>query len=48
MKLVLEKQFGKMAVLKGSRIQAADLQIALSGLKTVPEDVYAIAKHFSF
>lgn len=48
MKLVLENNFGKMAVLKGSRVEAADLQVALSGLKTLPEDVYAIANHFSY
>lgn len=46
MQLVLDKDFGKMVVLKNNRIESADLQLAKSGLKTVPAEVYAIAQSF--
>ena len=46
MKLVLEKNFGKMAALKGSRIEGCDLRAAREGIKTVPEDIYRVAKNF--
>jgi len=46
MKLVLENNFGKMAALQGASIVAVDLQTALAGLKTVPPEIFSMARHF--
>lgn len=48
MKLVLDGEFSKMCVLRGSRIEAANLKLAKEGLKTLPAEQYAVARHFSF
>lgn len=46
MELVLEKDFGKMAALKGNKVAAASLEEAVRELKTVDMELYDIAKIF--
>ncbi len=46
MELVLKQDFGKMAVLRGNNIEAESLQRVREGIKTVPDEFYAIAKQF--
>ncbi len=46
MELVLEKNFGKMAALKGNKVAAASLEEAVRELKTVDMELYDIAKIF--
>jgi 6-phosphofructokinase 1 len=46
MELVIEKKFGQMASLKGNQIVSVPLQQAVGTLKTVPPELYNIAKIF--
>lgn len=41
-----QKQFGKMAALRGTEIEAVNLEEAIGSLKTVPPDQYETAKLF--
>ncbi len=44
--LVLQGQFGKMVALQGNRIEAVDLAVAKSGIKTLDPSWYEIAQVF--
>ncbi|MDP6685991.1 MAG: ATP-dependent 6-phosphofructokinase [Candidatus Omnitrophota bacterium] len=46
MELILKKDYGKMAALKGNKIEAVPLKDATSKLKTVDMELYEIAKIF--
>lgn len=46
MELVMEKKFGQMASLHGNKIISVPLEKAVGTLKTVPQELYDIAKIF--
>ena len=46
MELVLEQKFGQMASLKGNNVVSVPLEKAVGTLKTVPKELFSIAKIF--